>query len=160
MMSEKIILIVEDNVNRKYKTFLNDLSGVGIKYRIEQNMEDALEFFINNKDQIDIVVLDMGFPLEDGNDGNFYAGAILMPKLIRHKDEIVIILNTPADCFSYKDFSTKNVIYVAKRKVCYSKHIENILKQNPSVLGVLDLLKKNNELVYPHSSSTDYVVRD
>ena len=98
---------------------------------------------MNYKDKIDIVVLDMRFPILDGNDVNYYAGAELMPKLIRHNNEIVIILNTPADKFLYKLFPENNVIYVSKRNVCYSTHIkEKMRKSDSRVLGVLDLLKK------------------
>ena len=142
-MSQKIILIVKDNVSQKFKTFLDDLSENNIKYHIERSLEDALDYRMNYKDKIDIVVLDMRFPILDGNDVNYYAGAELMPKLIRHNNEIVIILNTPADKFLYKLFPENNVIYVSKRNVFYSTHIkEKMRKTDSRVLGVLDLLKK------------------
>ena len=152
---EKILLIIEDSIYSKLRYFLEDINsknqvskqGEKIEYAIFDNLEDAWDFFIKNREQIDIIILDCAVPRKPNTDVAFYAGLEIMPRIIRRKEDISIIFNTPAR-MQYDALNPNNVIYVSKNRTILSEKMEGKSQNNKRLNYILGLLRKNNLQIY------------
>lgn len=143
---EKIILIVEDNVNAKLKYFLKSLEENGINYEVHGNLEDAFDFFNANKDRIDIVILDCGVPRKPNGDASYFGGLEIMPKFIHLNEDVSIILNTPTR-LPYDALPQANVIYVSQSSTTLSDIMERKSRQDARLSDALKLLRQNNHKI-------------
>lgn len=157
---EKILLIVEDDPDRKLSFLQEDLRKKRIPYKVVTNYEDALEFFRQNRETVDTVILDCELPRNSSPESEIYdAGLVLIPHFIHFNPNIAIIFNTLAS-FSYTSFPEKNTIYTSANQTVLSSTMNEKLKRDPNLKTVFALLLKNNARTYTKTIPSNLIMSD
>ena len=155
---EKVLIIAEDNVNAKLRYLTKDVKDKNIKHELTDNLADLEELVEHHRENADIVILDCGLPRKKGDDVSFYGGIEILSRLIRWNKDISIILNTPAS-IPYDALPQENVIYVCKTHTWISRYMENKVRTDKRLYGVLDILRHNNNKLNQDKAER-YVVLD
>ena len=143
---EKVLIIAEDNVSSKLKTFMDDINEKGINHEVCNNLLDTIDAVEKYKENADIVVLDCGMPEREDGDPALYGGLEIIPRLLQWNKDMSIILNTPA-MLPYDALPLESVIYVSGTKVWISRMMEAKVKNDERLHSVLDSIRKNNRMM-------------
>lgn len=93
-----MILFVDDE-KRRMKSYVEELENSGYEVEFESDVDSALKNFKNNKDKIDLVILDIMMPAGDSfnntqTENGLKTGICLYQEIRKQKEIIPIIILT------------------------------------------------------------------
>ena len=118
------ILFVDDLPEFKIQRAIDYLKEQELEftYQITRSVNSAIRYFAKHKDEIDLVVVDLGLPWFDDSDNiDKLNGLVVVAQILRCKINIPVIINSTTEIPNEKEFLEP---YVESKAIV--KHVKSL----------------------------------